>query len=81
MKSIDPHDLNKTIEISGCVAEIFKFIKKETKDKNLGDFDFFTLGYFIGTNPALRKKYNILKKETERSNKIIDAPYMRHKFR
>ena len=81
LKSINPHNLDKTIEISGEVAELFKYFRKETEGKNLGNFDFFTLGYFMGTNPILRKKYDVLKKEVKRNNKIIDAPLCKHQFR
>ena len=71
MKSIDPHDLNKTIEISGCIAEIFKFIKKETKDKkDLNEFDVFVAGYFLGTNSTLREKYMKLKPRDDFNLKI-----------
>lgn len=81
MKSINPHNLDRTMEISGEIAELFNYFKKETEGKNLGNFDFFILGYFVGTNPTLRKKYNVLKKEVERSNKITYAPYIKHQFR
>lgn len=35
----------------------------------------------MGTNPILRKKYDVLKKEVKRNNNIIDAPLCKHQFR